>query len=138
MKSQIRLAFAMLLALAAPSNVLAQSSDGDVNAYIAKVPIAGLPSGQYAQWTEEQRKTVFQRVESFCWYLCVDRYANASFPDKAAAMRAMAEARVCLGACVFNHLPADYPNLSNIKQETLTDYNKARQLGSQVTWPLPH
>ncbi|MGA7328492.1 MAG: hypothetical protein WBX25_29380 [Rhodomicrobium sp.] len=137
MKSQIGIAFAILFALAARPAVFAQSSDSDVNAYIAKVPIAGLPGGPYAQWTEEQRKTAFQRVESFCRYVCVDRYTNASFPDKAAAMRAMAEAKVCLGACVFNHLPADYPNLSSVKQETLTDYNKARQLGSQVTWPLP-
>jgi hypothetical protein len=117
--------------------VMAQSADGDVNAYIARAPIAGLPSGTYSQWTEAQRRTAFTRIGGFCQYLCVDAYSKSSFPNVAAAERAKAEVKVCLGACIINHLPADFPQIAELKQQLRNDYDKAKQLGSAVLWPLP-
>jgi hypothetical protein len=116
---------------------MGQSADSDVNAYIARAPIAGLPPGTYSQWTETQRKTVVARIGGFCQYLCVDAYSNMSFPNAAAAERAKAEVKVCLGACIANHLPADHPQLEELKQQLRADYDKGRQLGSPMRWPLP-
>jgi hypothetical protein len=116
---------------------VAEAKDEDVNAYIAKAPITGLPLGAYSQWTEEQKKTAIKRVGGFCEFLCVDSYGNASFPDKATAERAKAEAKVCLAACIVNHLPTDYPQLNAMKQDLRTDFEKAKKLGSAIAWPLP-
>jgi hypothetical protein len=116
---------------------VAAAKDEDVNAHIAKAPIAGLPPGMYSQWTEEQKKTAIKRVGGFCEFLCVDSYGNTSFPNKAAAERAKAEAKVCLAACIVNHLPADYPQLAQMKQDLRSDFEKARKLGSAIAWPLP-
>ncbi|MBI4723923.1 MAG: hypothetical protein HY765_02660, partial [Rhodomicrobium sp.] len=118
---------------------LAQSQQSDVNAYIAKAPIAGLPPGPYSQWTNEQKKTAHTRIGGFCQFLCVDAYGNASFPNVAAAERAKAEAKVCLEACIINHLPSGYPllELDRLKQQLHSDYAKAKQLGSVIAWPLP-
>jgi len=115
----------------------AEAKDEDVNAYIAKAPITGLPPGTYGQWTEEQKKTAIKRVGGFCEFLCVDSYGDTSFSDKAAAERAKAEAKVCLAACIVNHLPADYPQLNAMKQDLRADFEKAKKLGSAIAWPLP-
>ena len=120
-----------------PLLAVAQVKDEDVNAYIAKAPIAGLPPGTYSQWTEEQKKTAITRVGGFCEFLCVDSYSNTSFPNKAAADRAKAEAKVCLAACIVNHLPADYPQLSAMRQDLHADFERAKKLGSAMAWPLP-
>ncbi len=109
----------------------------DLNAYIAKAPITGLPPGTYSRWTDEQKKTAIKRVGGFCEFLCVDSYGSTSFPNKAAADRATAEAKVCLAACIINHLPADYPQLVAMKQDLRADFEKARKLGSAMAWPLP-
>jgi hypothetical protein len=116
---------------------LAQAKDEEVNVYIAKAPITGLPSGTYSQWTEDQKKTAIKRVGGFCEFLCVDSYGNTSFPNKAAADRATAEAKVCLAACIVNHLPVDYPQLGAMKQDLHADFEKAKKLGSAMAWPLP-
>ncbi len=128
---------AVVLWLTAACAFVAQAKDEDVNAHIAKAPIAGLPPGTYSQWTDEQKKTVIKRVGGFCEFLCVDSYGNTAFPNKAAAERAKAEAKVCLAACIVNHLPPDYPALSAMKQDLRADFDKARQLGSAIVWPLP-
>ena len=120
-----------------PLLAVAQAKDEDVNAYIAKAPITGLPPGAYSQWSEEQKKTAIKRVGGFCEFLCVDFYGSTSFPNKAAADRAKAEAKVCLAACIVNHLPADYPQLSAMKQDLLADFEVAKKLGSAIAWPLP-
>ncbi len=126
-----------VLALAACPAAIAQSGEGDDTAYIANVPISGLPPGTYSQWTEPQRKMAFEHVDGFCRFLCLDKFSNLSFPDRASAARAAAGAKVCLGACIVNHLPADYPGLGKLKQELHGDWEKARQLGSAAPWPLP-
>jgi hypothetical protein len=123
--------------LLAAAVALAQAPDGDVNAYIAKVPIAGLPAGNYAQWSDEQQRTAFKRIGGFCEFMCLDSYANTSFPNMAAAERAKAEAKVCLAACIVNHLPPDYPQLSAMKGDLRADYDKAKELGSKMKLPLP-
>jgi hypothetical protein len=119
------------------STPAAQAKDEDLNAHIAKAPIAGLPPGTYSQWTDEQKKTAMRRVGGFCEFLCVDSYGSASFPNVAAAERARAEAKVCLAACIVNHLPADYPQLNGMKQDLRADFEKAKKLGSPIKWPLP-
>jgi hypothetical protein len=116
---------------------VALAKDEDVNAFIARAPITGLPPGTYGQWSEEQKKTVIKRVGGFCEFLCVDSYGNTSFPTRAAADRATAEAKVCLAACIVNHLPGDYPQLAAMKQDLRTDFEKAKKLGSAMAWPLP-
>ena len=115
---------------------VAQAKDEDVNAHIAKAPIAGLPPGSFSQWTEEQKKTAIKRVGGFCEFLCVDSYGSTSFSNKAEADRAKAEAKVCLAACIVSHLPPDYPQLSAMKQDLRADFEKARKLGSAIVWPL--
>jgi hypothetical protein len=124
--------FAIMLLIA-----VAQAKDEDVNAYIAKAPIMGLPPGAYGQWTEEQKKTAIKRVGGFCEFLCVDSHGDTTFPSKAAADRAKAEAKVCLAACIVNHLPGDYPQLTAMKQDLRADFEKAKTLGSAMAWPLP-
>jgi hypothetical protein len=114
-----------------------QSQEGDVNAYIVKAPIAGLPSGPFSQWTEAQREMAFGRVRGFCQFLCVDKYGNESFRDRATAERTTAEAKVCLGACIAAHLPPDYPRYADLTKQLHADYDKAKQLGSNMPWPLP-
>lgn len=113
------------------------AKDEDLNVYIAKAPISGLPPGDYSQWTAEQKKTAIKRIGGFCEFLCVDSYGSASFPNQAAAERAKAEAKVCLGGCIVNHLPADYPQLSAMKEDLFSDFEKAKKLGSPIGWPLP-
>jgi hypothetical protein len=113
----------------------AASQENDVNAYIARAPIAGVPNAPYGQWNEEQKKGAFKRVVSFCEFLCIDSRA-ASYLDKAAADRATAEAKTCLGACIVNHLPQDFPQLAALKTQLRSDYEKAKQLGSSIAWPL--
>jgi hypothetical protein len=131
----LRLLFAVTLP--AVCAALAQAQDGDVNAYIAKAPIAGLPPGNYAQWGEEQRQTAFKRIGGFCEFMCVDSYGNTSFSDKLAAERAKAEAKVCLAACIVGHLPPDYPQFAAMKGDLRADFDKAKGLGSKMKWPLP-
>jgi len=136
----MRSAFVLVAAAAsfmAVSIRAAQTQDKDVNAYIAKAPITGLPPGAYSRWTEEQKKTAFTRIGGFCQFLCVDSYGNTAFPNKATADRAKAEAKVCLAACIVNHLPPDYPQLSGMKQDLRADFEKAKKLGSTIGWPLP-
>jgi len=120
-----------------PLLAVAQAKGEELNAYIAKAPITCLPPGTYSQWTDEQKKTAIKRVGGFCEFLCVDSYGNTSFPNKAAADRATAEAKVCLAACIVNHLPADYPQLAAMKQDLRADFEKAKKLGSAMAWPLP-
>ncbi len=115
---------------------VAQAKAEDVNAHIAKAPIAGLPPGTYNKWTDEQKKTAIKRVGGFCEFLCVDSYGNTSFRNQAAAERAKAEAKVCLAACIVNHLPPDYPQLAAMEQDLRADFEKARKLGSAIAWPL--
>jgi hypothetical protein len=116
---------------------MAQSADGDANAYIASAPIAGLPPGTYSQWTGAQKRTAYTRIGGFCQFLCVDGHGSTSVPNAAAAERVRAEVKVCLGACIVNHLPADFPQLPELNQQLRADYAKARQLGSPLKWPLP-
>jgi hypothetical protein len=115
----------------------AQKPAGDINSYIAKAPIEGLPPGSYGQWTGEQRQKAVTRIGGFCQYLCVDAYGATSFANEAAAELAKNEAKICLGACIANHLPGDYPQLAELKQQLRADYEKAKQLGSKAPWPLP-
>jgi hypothetical protein len=115
----------------------AQTKDSDLNAYIAKAPIAGIPSGSYSQWTDDQKAKGFSRIGGFCQYLCIDAYGKPSFPNLAAAEQAKAEVKVCLGACIVNHLPPDYPQMAGLKEQLRADYDKAKQLGSRAPWPLP-
>jgi hypothetical protein len=131
----LRLLFAV--ALSAVCAAYAQAQDGDVNAYIAKAPIAGLPPGGYAQWSEAQTQTALKRIGGFCEFMCVDSYGNTSFSDKPAAERAKAEAKVCLAACIVSHLPPDYPQLAAMKGDLRADFDKAKELGSKMKWPLP-
>lgn len=116
---------------------MAQSPEAQVNAYAVSAPISGLPKGPFSQWTEAQRQSAFSHIRGFCQFLCVDKYANTAFPDRAAADRTAALAKVCLGACIAGHLPADYPKLAELTQQLHTDYDKAKQLGSSIPWPLP-
>ncbi len=129
----------MLVGLAAViyTPALAQTPQAEINAYALKAPISGLPTGPYSQWTAKQRKEVFGRVRSFCQFLCMDKYANMVFPDRASAERTMAESKICLGGCIAGHLPADYPGLDKFKQQLRADHNHARKLGSTTPWPLP-
>ena len=113
-----------------------RSQESDVNAYISRAPIAGLPQGPYSRWTDEQKKLAFKRVVGFCDFLCVDSHSK-SYPSKAAADRATSEAKTCLGACVVNHLPQDFPQRAALKAQLRADYERAKQLGSTVPWPLP-
>jgi hypothetical protein len=113
----------------------ARAEERDVNAFIAKTPIMGLPAGNYSQWTDEQKKTAFTKIGGFCQFLCVDTYGNAAFRNKAVADRAKAEAKVCLGTCIIGHLPKDYPQLPALKQQLQADYAMAKQLGSSVPPP---
>ncbi len=115
----------------------ANAQNGDINSYIARAPIAGLPKGAYNQWSDQERITAHKRIGGFCDYLCVDAYGNGSFTSVQAADRAKAEAKVCLGACILNHLPPDYPNMPQLKQQVSTDYAEAKRLGSTLPWPLP-
>ena len=133
---RMKRAFAVAF-LAAAYLSAAEAKDEDLNTHIAKAPIAGLPPGAYRQWTEEQKKTAIKRVGGFCEFLCVDSYGNTSFPNVAAAELAKAEAKVCLAACIVNHLPPDYPQLAGMKQDLRTDFEKAKKLGSPIDWPLP-
>ncbi|MFZ1110531.1 MAG: hypothetical protein WAN43_19570 [Rhodomicrobium sp.] len=128
---------ALAVSLLAAGAAAAEAQDADVNAYIAQAPIAGLPPGGYAQWSEEQRRTAFKRIGGFCQYMCLGSYGNASFPNVAAAERAKAEAKVCLGACIVNHVPPDYPQRSGMRGDLQADFDKAKELGSKMKWPLP-
>ncbi len=122
---------------AAALSPFAQAKNEDVNAFIAKAPISGLPPGAYGQWTEEQKRTAIKRIGGFCEFLCVAFLRATSFPNIAAAERAKAEAKVCLAACIVNHLPPDYPQLDGMKQDLRADFEKAKKLGSPIGWPLP-
>ena len=126
---------ALAAAWCAPAS--AQSPEAEVAAYAVKAPISGLPSGPYSQWTVAQRQSTFGKVRGFCQFLCVDKYATTAFADKATAERTATTARVCLEACIVAHLPADYPQVADLKKDLRTDYDKARQLGAAMPWPLP-
>lgn len=126
---------AAVASLMAPGAALGQ--DANVNAYIVKAPIAGAPSGPFSHWSEAERQVAFGRVKGFCEFLCVDKYKGERFPDKATAERTAVEAKVCLGACIAGHLPADYPHYADLTKQLHADYDKARQLGSKQAWPLP-
>ncbi len=115
----------------------ANAQERDVNSYIARAPITGLPAGAYNQWSDQERITAHKRIGSFCEYLCVDAYGKGSFPNAQSADRAKAEAKVCLGACILNHLPPDYPAMPQLRQQVSTDYAEAKRLGSTIPWPLP-
>jgi hypothetical protein len=129
--------FLIFLIAAIPGPAIAQAKDADVNSYIAKAPIEGLPQGPYKRWNDDDKKKAYARVGGFCQFLCVDAYGNATFPNIAAAERARTEVRVCLGACIVNHLPPDYPDLPALTQELHANYDRAKQLGSSAPWPLP-
>jgi hypothetical protein len=126
-----------VLALANCPSASAQSPEAEVNAYAVKAPISGIPTSAYSEWTETQRQSTFGKVRGFCQFLCVDKYATAAFPDKAAADRTATTAKVCLEACIVAHLPADYPQLADLTEQLRADYGKAKQLGSAIPWPLP-
>ena len=131
------LAGAAVVLIVAAHLSAASAKDEDINAHIAKAPIAGLPQGNYSQWSQEQKNTTIKRVGGFCEFLCLDPYSNTSFPNVAIAELIKAEAKVCLAACIVNHLPPDYPQLAGMKQDLRTDFEKAKKLGSPINWPLP-
>jgi hypothetical protein len=130
------LGFIVLCLVSAPG-AGAPSGNGELNAYVVKAPIAGLPKGPFSQWSEVDKKNAVERVGGFCRYLCVEAYENNAFPNEAAANLARAEVKVCLGACIAAHLPADHPQLATIKEQLRANYEKAKQLGSSTPWPLP-
>jgi hypothetical protein len=119
------------------TGAFALSPEAEVAAYAVNAPISGLPASPYSQWTPAQRQATFGKVRGFCQFLCVDKYANAAFPNKAAADRAAAVAKVCLEACIVSHLPADYPQIADLKQDLRKEHTKAKQLGADMPWPLP-
>jgi hypothetical protein len=125
-----------VLALAFCAPTLAQTPQAEINAYAIKAPISGLPKGPYSHWTAGQRQSVFGHVRGFCQFLCMDKYANMTFPDRTAADRTVTESKICLGACIAEHLPSDYPGLAELTRQLRTDYNHAKQLGSTTPWPL--
>jgi len=129
-----KVAYLVLFIAAAPLQV--RAADADVNAYIAKAPITGVPSTAYSAWTGEQKTTAFKRVVSFCQFLCVDPRAN-NYASQQSAELATAEAKTCLGACVVNHLPPDFPQYAALQAQLKTDFARAKQLGSAIAWPLP-
>jgi hypothetical protein len=126
---------ASVAALMAPCATLGE--EADVNAYIVKAPIAGVPSGPFSGWSEAERQVAFGRVRGFCEFLCVDKYKGERFPDKATVERTAAEAKVCLGSCIAAHLPPDYPHYADLARQLHADYDKAHELGSKLAWPLP-
>jgi hypothetical protein len=128
------IAYAVFFCLIVSLN--SKAADQDVNAYIAKAPIAGVPSSRYSEWTAEEKKSAFKRVVGFCQFLCVDPRAG-NYSSQAAADLATAEAKTCLGACVVNHLPADFPQYAALQSQLKSDYTRAKQLGSPIPWPLP-
>jgi hypothetical protein len=128
---------ARLAAVSIATAAIAQTGTGDINGYIAKAPIAGLPAGPYAKWTEAQKQDARSRIGGFCQFLCVDSFGNATFPNAQAAALGVAEIEVCLGACILNHLPPDYPELPALKRQLHVNFDKAKKLGSQIPWPLP-
>jgi hypothetical protein len=109
-----------------------------MNTYIAQMPIAGLPRGAYDQWSDADKINAYKRLGGFCEYLCVDAYApGGSFPNERAAQLAAAEAKVCLSACIINHMPPDYPAMSGLKKRMRVNFDEAKRLGSKLPWPLP-
>ena len=138
MKHPLFAALILAAGLAWPiASTPALSKEEDLFTHIAKAPIAGVPPGAYSQWTDEEKKTAITRIGSFCEFLCIDSYGTATFPNVAAAERAKAEAKVCLAACIVNHLPSDYPQRAAMKDDLRADYDKARKAGSPIPWPLP-
>ncbi|HZV21292.1 MAG TPA: hypothetical protein VE986_07075 [Hyphomicrobiales bacterium] len=115
----------------------APSGNGELNAYIIKAPISGLPKGPYNQWTDADKKSAVERISGFCKFLCVDAYENNAFPSEAAANLARAEVKVCLGACIASHVPPDFPQLPVIKEQLRENWEQAKKLGSTTPWPLP-
>jgi hypothetical protein len=109
-----------------------------VNSYIARVPITGFPKGAYDQWSEQDKSKAYKRLGGFCEYLCVDAYSKDAFPNEHEAQLATAEVKVCLSACIINHMPPDYPAMSGLKQRMRANFDEAKRLGSKLPWPLPH
>lgn len=136
-RALFRIFISAALCAATAGAASAASGNGELNAYVIKAPIEGLPKGAYAQWTDEQKKAAVERISGFCKYLCVDAYENNAFASEAAAKLATAEVKVCLGACIASHLPPDHPQLPLIKQQLRSNYESAKQLGSTTPWPLP-
>ncbi len=135
-KGMVRFMLAVLAAgFCAPA--IAQSPQAEINAYAVRAPVSGLPKAPFSQWTDGQRQTVFGRVRGFCQFLCADKYANMTFPNRAVADRTVAETKICLGACVAGHLPADYPALGELTRQLRADYEQAQKMGSTTPWPLP-
>ncbi len=108
----------------------------DANTIIAKMRIPRLPEGPFSGWSDQQKTDAIKRISGFCQFLCVDTHTE-SFPNEAAANRAKAEVLVCVGACIANHLPPDYPQLPALREQLRANYEKARALGSAIPWPLP-
>ncbi len=88
----------------------------------------GMPSGSYSSWSEAQKQQAATFLGEHCQQpaQCGGYIATA----RSGVVRASYEAAACVAACFASNLPADYPDIEEIKQVARTNADQAKKLGS--------
>ncbi len=85
-----------------------------------------MPSGPYSSWSEAQK----QQAATFLGKHRQQQTQCVGYIDtaKTGIVRASYEAAACIAACFASNLPADYPDLDEIKK--VAQCRAAKNLGS--------
>jgi hypothetical protein len=110
------------------------SNQFDFYNFLGNQPIAGIPSGTYSDWTEDQRREALKLIKLAC--------VRASFAgmmavsnQNATEVQKTEEIRTLTATCIANHLPKDHPARGDYQGEALKRYQAAKSLGSDFSPP---
>ena len=96
-------------------------------------PIAGIPTGPYRDWTDDERIKAFKLIKLSC--IRTSFAGMMSLAQEAAEDRKKEEILTLTAACIAMHLPEDHPARKDYQTEALKHYDVAKSLGSDFPPP---
>ncbi|MBS0517295.1 MAG: hypothetical protein JSR90_01315 [Proteobacteria bacterium] len=87
-----------------------------------------MPSGSYSSWSEAQKQQAATFLGAHCQQ--AEQCGGYIAAARTGLARASYEAAACIAACFASNLPADYPELDEIRKVAHTNAEQAKKLGS--------
>jgi len=123
------------LAIMLGSNVRASDSNPpDFYNLLGHQSIAGIPTGTYSEWTEDERVKTFKLIKLSCVRTSFAGMMSIAQQDAAEDLK-KEEILTLTAACIAMHLPEDHPARKDYQTEALKHYGVAKSLGSNFAPP---
>jgi hypothetical protein len=130
----------------APGTLRADQTPTNFFDSVSGQPIAGLPSGPYRSWSDEQKSAARQLIRTGCFRLTMagnerlDRddspTQSMSLAQQNAVRRLLTEESQTIAlTCIAMHLPKDHPERPKLEERALAHYAAAKALGTKFPPP---